>query len=701
MSSCLSGIYYLAPKTLRHKGRKMKMKNVFLKISKMQRLNISSLRTLIFTACVFTSFIYPQSTVEITSGNTIELLNGNQMEISGSYSDAGTFTTDNTSTVIFNGTANPTITKTGGENFTNLIVNQSSGALTLNNNATVTGVLTITSGSLITGSNTITLGGLATITEASGSTVIGNLTTTRTISQNVNNNFGGIGVEINAAGAAPGATTVTRVTGAVEKNNSSSSLKRYFDISPSTNSGLNAKVAFHYDVSELNGLNEPTLQLFFSTDKGSTWAVMNGTVDASAHTVTINGINSFSRLTLFDVDNISQIVWEKTTGPYSSYIYALAVGANNILYAGTSSGGFYSTTDEGNTWTQISSAFQSFDVMSLCFNTSGEFFAGTFGGGIYKSTDSGTSWKAINGSGNNQLTNLNVYSVAALKNNVILAGTSGDGIFISKDDGSTWNQTSVTGAAIFAFTSDNNGNIYAGTNGNITGSGGVMLSTDNGSSWTSTGLASINVQSLTLGLYNKLFAGSSYGKGIFSSTNQGKTWSSPALSNNNILAMIMNQSGTLFAGTDANGVYASIDNGTNWIQASTNLTDQYILSLAVDNNGILFAGTDANGVFRTGNVATSVKNTGSNLPTSYTLYQNYPNPFNPSTIISYSIPKSSMVTIKVYDVLGREIETLVNEQKIPGNYNITFNAGKLASGVYLYRIQAGNFWETKKMMLLK
>ena len=60
-----------------------------------------------------------------------------------------------------------------------------------------------------------------------------------------------------------------------------------------------------------------------------------------------------------------------------------------------------------------------------------------------------------------------------------------------------------------------------------------------------------------------------------------------------------------------------------------------------------------------------------------------------------------MVTIKVYDVLGREIETLVNEQKILGNYNITFNAGKLASGVYLYRIQAGNFWETKKMMLLK
>lgn len=90
-----------------------------------------------------------------------------------------------------------------------------------------------------------------------------------------------------------------------------------------------------------------------------------------------------------------------------------------------------------------------------------------------------------------------------------------------------------------------------------------------------------------------------------------------------------------------------------------------------------------------------------NIPLSYMLYQNYPNPFNPSTKIRYEIPKESFVTIKIYDVLGREVSTLVNEQKSAGYYNIEFNANNLASGIYFYRIQAGDFVRTKKLILLK
>ncbi|MHB8579351.1 MAG: carboxypeptidase regulatory-like domain-containing protein [Ignavibacteriaceae bacterium] len=100
-------------------------------------------------------------------------------------------------------------------------------------------------------------------------------------------------------------------------------------------------------------------------------------------------------------------------------------------------------------------------------------------------------------------------------------------------------------------------------------------------------------------------------------------------------------------------------------------------------------------------IPTGVNNGISNLPKAYALYQNYPNPFNPSTIISYSVPKSSVVTIKVYDVLGREVRTLVNEQKMPGNYKITFNAGNLASGVYFYQLKSSNYTSTKNMLLLK
>jgi uncharacterized delta-60 repeat protein len=89
------------------------------------------------------------------------------------------------------------------------------------------------------------------------------------------------------------------------------------------------------------------------------------------------------------------------------------------------------------------------------------------------------------------------------------------------------------------------------------------------------------------------------------------------------------------------------------------------------------------------------------LPKTYALYQNYPNPFNPTTILTYSIPKSSFVTIKVYDVIGREVAALVNEEKPAGDYSITFNASNLASGIYFYKMQAGRFEKTKKLILLK
>lgn len=85
----------------------------------------------------------------------------------------------------------------------------------------------------------------------------------------------------------------------------------------------------------------------------------------------------------------------------------------------------------------------------------------------------------------------------------------------------------------------------------------------------------------------------------------------------------------------------------------------------------------------------------------YNLSQNFPNPFNPTTVISYQLPEYSRVKLKVYDLLGREVATLVNGNKPAGNYKVEFNAGKLVSGVYFYRMEAGTFSQTKKLLLLK
>jgi hypothetical protein len=88
-------------------------------------------------------------------------------------------------------------------------------------------------------------------------------------------------------------------------------------------------------------------------------------------------------------------------------------------------------------------------------------------------------------------------------------------------------------------------------------------------------------------------------------------------------------------------------------------------------------------------------------PEQFKLEQNYPNPFNPATTIKYSIPEESFVTLKIYDILGNELESLVNEKSAPGNYDVTFNASKYGSGIYIYSLRAGNYSETRKMILLK
>ncbi len=102
-----------------------------------------------------------------------------------------------------------------------------------------------------------------------------------------------------------------------------------------------------------------------------------------------------------------------------------------------------------------------------------------------------------------------------------------------------------------------------------------------------------------------------------------------------------------------------------------------------------------------GQLPTGIKQSDSKIPMKFELSQNYPNPFNPSTIIKYSVPKGQLVTLKVYNMLGQEVATLVNNQQNAGNYEVTFNADKLASGIYFYTLNAGSFVSTKKMILLK
>ena len=128
-----------------------------------------------------------------------------------------------------------------------------------------------------------------------------------------------------------------------------------------------------------------------------------------------------------------------------------------------------------------------------------------------------------------------------------------------------------------------------------------------------------------------------------------------------------------------------------------------ISSFGVDQDGELYICNYSQGNIQrfAGNPPTTVDNGGEGIPTSFNLEQNYPNPFNPVTTIQYSLPRAEHVSLKMYNPLGREVATLMNGQEEAGFKSVEFDGRNLSSGVYFYRLTAGAFVQTRKMVLVK
>ena len=200
-----------------------------------------------------------------------------------------------------------------------------------------------------------------------------------------------------------------------------------------------------------------------------------------------------------------------------------------------------------------------------------------------------------------------------------------------------------------------------------------------------------------------LFAGTA-GNGVFRSTDNGTNWTvvNSGLPEKTYVEAFAVSGTNLFAGTYGGGVFLSTNNGTDWTEVDTSLGDLYVYSLAIYGTN-LFAGTWRNGVWYRplSQMVTDVQRQKKDLPSTFSLGQNYPNPFNPTTIISYQLPTNVYVILRVYDVLGRVVKVLINKQEIAGIHSVQFEASNLPGGVYFYRLQAGNYSATKKLLLLK
>ena len=155
------------------------------------------------------------------------------------------------------------------------------------------------------------------------------------------------------------------------------------------------------------------------------------------------------------------------------------------------------------------------------------------------------------------------------------------------------------------------------------------------------------------------------------------------------------------------GIYRTTDGGSTWSLFNNGLSTRAVGTLSFSSDGsFVYAGTKGEGVFRYQFSATGVANELHIQPDKYVLGDAYPNPFNPSAIITFSIPEESNVNLTIYDLLGKEIRVLVNTKNNRGTFKVSWdgtnNIGqKVASGTYLYRIKAGDFSQTKKIVLMK
>ena len=478
-----------------------------------------------------------------------------------------------------------------------------------------------------------------------------------------------------------------------------------------------------------------TSGVFISKDNGANWEIIS-TPDMDRDVRALAVIND----TLFVATGwmiyrtpANDINWIPAYNGVTNMAYALYVRGTD-LFLGTQRGVFR-TTNYGEEWTAVNTGIIGTDVR--CLLSSGtNLYAGIWGG-IFRSSDTGNSWTPLATGGaclSLDMSGSYLYAggvghvgcstdngdswewcpvapgfmtALAVSGTNLFAGLEGSGVFrINHNATGPWilTPTNLTDSLVYALVVKDTF-IFVGTEG------GVFRSTNNGMDWmaVNNGLTNLKVRALAVSDSN-LFAGTS-GGGAFLSTNNGTDWTpvNNGLTDQGMAVLSFVFSGrNLFAGTWQGGVYLSTDNGASWNPVNTGLMSvdthpaSVVHGLAIAGDD-LFAGTRGAGVWRRplSDMITSVERISSELPGTFSLEQNYPNPFNPTTTIEFTLPNSEFTTLKIYNILGKEVSTLVSNKLNQGSHTYQFDGKNLASGIYYYQLVAGSYREVKKMILLR
>lgn len=371
-----------------------------------------------------------------------------------------------------------------------------------------------------------------------------------------------------------------------------------------------------------------------------------------------------------------------------------------------------------------------------------------YGGVVLRTSNGGTTWTNVTGA---PIGTQDLYAIYAIDANICMVTSSPGATFVyrTSNAGATWTQVFTQAGGFindFRFKDANTGFMY----GDPVGSRWSLWKTTNGGvNWDSTGCY-LPQAATEAGWNNAMFSqGNNIWFGtnntrVYKSTNWGATGSwtfgattgsanSYSVAFNNLIgftgqtaalksidggatysSVTLPGTGTIFNINAiqnlgkfwyARGsvIYASTDNGTSFTSQYTGTGTYQAMHLKLSGTTIRgWATTSAGGIARFDHQnAVGVSQIGTTVPEKYSLNQNYPNPFNPVTNINFALPKSGMVSLKVYDALGHEISTVLNEYKNAGNYNVIFSGYELSSGVFYYKLEAGDFSAVKKMILVK
>lgn len=373
----------------------------------------------------------------------------------------------------------------------------------------------------------------------------------------------------------------------------------------------------------------------------------------------------------------------------------------NVIYVSAKDSGIYTSSNNGTNWNKISVNNQAVYSVAVKENY---IFAGIYDY-VCRSTDNGANWVQTDirlGVSNHQsVTNLVVNSICLIAGTIGTAGymsTQGY-IALSFDNDTSWVKT-LNDRVIYNVTCDSN-IVYSGTNN------GLYISTNYGYFWI---LSSLNLLPISCAVHeNNIYIGTTYQDyttgAIWFSTNFGSTWSGATLFNRTVNTIVTNEN-KIFIGLQqstylSGGVYFTENISLPWQYMNEGMGNRSVNKLFIANNYLFASASDLSVWRRPLSDFVSINNISSSIPKCFSLHQNYPNPFNPITNIKYDLPKEVLVSINIYDLLGRKIRTLVNEFKNAGSYIVSFNGSEFSSGIYFYRMTAGDFVSAKHMILIK